>query len=94
MLFAAHIKAGRAIIKMSQLELAQLTGLSINTIKNLENDEDAAKNANSKTIRKIKEILEEKGVKFLFSKNSKDTMDGIGVRLYSIKENDFDRKIS
>ena len=55
MLLSGHIRAGRAILRISQEELAKISEVSVVTIKRLESeDEEIA--ANYSTIKKIKLI--------------------------------------
>ena len=79
MFYSCQIKAARALIKMSQLELAEKTGLHIATIKKIENHQEAIESASMKTIKKITSILEGNGVQFLFGQNN--SLKGIGVAL-------------
>ena len=76
-IFAAQIRAARGLIKISQSELALACGLSLQTIRNFENSDEAIKKASFNTIEKIKEAIESKGVNFLDS----NTSEGVGVRL-------------
>jgi hypothetical protein len=48
-------------------------------------DENAIKKANNDTITKIKEALEDKGIKFL-SPKERGSLDGVGVRLFTVEE--------
>jgi transcriptional regulator with XRE-family HTH domain len=77
MIFACQIRAARGLLHVSQLELAAETGLGLNTIKNLELSDEAIKKANWATIEKIIKALENKGVRFTFSKEK----DEVGVKL-------------
>ena len=80
-IFSSQIRAARGFLKISQLELAMATKLSLPTIKNLESDDDAINRANLLTVKKIKEALEERGIKFTFHKGDGDQISEIGVRL-------------
>lgn len=84
MISSLHIRLGRAALMMKQSELSEITGLSVRTIQSLEYSEEAARNANSNTLRKIKKALEERGIKFLFPKEE-DSNEGSGVRYYESK---------
>jgi hypothetical protein len=55
--------------------------LSLPTIKNLENDDAAITKANFMTVKKIKDVLEGRGIKFTFYKGDGDQINDIGVRL-------------
>jgi transcriptional regulator with XRE-family HTH domain len=87
MIHSQQIRAGRAILNMSQLELAVITGLNISTIRKIEKNDQGLRSANFDSVNKIKEALEAKGVKFLNATES-DNLSGIGVRLYSISSQD------
>lgn len=76
------MRAARGMLKMSQAELAEQTGLSIPTVKALESDDEAIEKANMSTIKKIKETYEERGIKFTFSKDPDGGQVGeVGVRM-------------
>ena len=79
MILGIQIKAARALLEMSQLELSELAGLSLPTIIRLEAGKDGIKKANIETVMKIKEALEERGIKFLLPKE-KGVLNGVGVR--------------
>ena len=81
MIHSQQIRAGRAILDMSQLELAMITGLNISTIRKIEKNDQGLKSANFDSVNKIKEALEAKGVKFL-NATERDGISGIGVRFY------------
>ena len=40
MILGIHIKAARALLEMSQLELSALTGISVPTLTKIENDKE------------------------------------------------------
>ena len=77
MITAAQVKAARALLGLSQSELAKKTGLGIATIKRLELSTELRGAAT--TIWKVQITLEEAGVEFL----SADDESGPGVRLRS-----------
>jgi predicted transcriptional regulator len=80
MLLSGHIRAGRAILRISQEELAKISEVSVVTIKRLESeDEEIA--ANYSTIKKIKKSLEEMGIRFLQPEEDNE-VNGFGVRYY------------
>ena len=64
MLSSSQIRAARALLNISQTELAKLSQVSTRTIARIETDEEEAMNANQKTIRKLKKTLEEAGIAF------------------------------
>lgn len=84
MIFSAQIRAARGLLSISQVELAAESGLSLQTIKNLEQNEEAVKKASLLTIEKVKNTLENKGVRFTFSKerDEKGKFLEIGVKLH------------
>jgi transcriptional regulator with XRE-family HTH domain len=83
MIFAAQIRAARGLLQISQVELSVESGLSLQTIKNLEKDDEAIKKASLMTLEKIKSTLESKGVRFTFSKEKDESGKflEIGVKL-------------
>jgi transcriptional regulator with XRE-family HTH domain len=64
MLTGEQLRAARAMLKMEQGELAELSGVSIETIKRLERV-DGPLNAQSMTLHNLQKILEAEGVIFL-----------------------------
>ena len=64
MLTGPQIRAARALIGMSALELAHLAGLAINTVRRAESSADVAR-VTLANIRAIQSVLEAKGVEFL-----------------------------
>jgi transcriptional regulator with XRE-family HTH domain len=82
MIFAIQIRGARGLLKMSQSELAKETGLSLQTIVRLESDEESIKKASLDTIIKIRNVLKEKGIKFIAPRDDK-TLNGVGVRLFT-----------
>jgi len=83
MIFSSQIRAARGFLGMSQFELATETGLSLHTIQKLEKEEEFIKKANFATIDKIKTTLENKGIKFTFSREKDENGNflEIGVKL-------------
>lgn len=79
-IFSAQIRAARGILKISQAELAMITGLAIPTIKSLEGSDGAIEKANMSTINKIKDALEERGIKFVFTKGEDGKVSDIGIK--------------
>ena len=75
MITAAQVKAARALLGLSQSELAEKTGLGIATVKRLELSTELRGAAT--TLWKVQNALEEAGVEFLPA--SKES--GPGVRL-------------
>jgi len=83
MIFAAQIRAARGLLQISQVELSASAGLSLQTLKNFEKNDEAIKKASLMNLEKIKTDLESRGVRFTFSKE-KDEQGRyleIGVKL-------------
>ena len=62
MLTAAQIRAARAWLSWTQEELAERSGVSIPSVKNLEKD---AGNATVRTLRKIQDAIEGEGLEII-----------------------------
>ena len=73
-LTAAQIRAGRALVGMSQAEVAKAAGVSIPTVKRAE--ADSGINVSMETRRLIQDALTEAGVDFIWENGT-----GVGVRL-------------
>lgn len=71
-----EIRAARALIGMEQIELAEKSGASVNTIRNMEAFGSEAMRVRLDTIAKVRAALEAAGVEFI-PKNG----GGAGVRL-------------
>lgn len=76
MIEASQIRAGRALVKMSQSALAEAAGISVPTVKRIEAEGPGRSSLD--TVTAIKEALEAAGVVFI-AKNG----GGAGVRLKS-----------
>lgn len=64
MLHAEHIRAGRAALKISQVELADICKVSFNTIYKIEEKQGILRNSKVETLEKIKKGFEKKGITF------------------------------
>lgn len=64
MVTAAQMRAARALIGLSQAELARRAGVSIPTIKRCESDSQRAAVVSAETQDKIRAVLEAEGVEF------------------------------
>lgn len=64
MVTAAQMRAARALIGLSQAELARRAGVSIPTIKRSESDNERASVVSAETLEKIRAALETEGVEF------------------------------
>ena len=83
MIFSAQIRAARGLLQISQVELSTDSGLSLQTIKNFEQDDEAIKKASFTTLEKVKVALENRGIRFTFSKekDERGKFLEIGVKL-------------
>lgn len=79
MLYSFQIRAARAVLNLSALELSDIADVNPGTVRNLENSDDAIEKAEMKTIKKIKSALEERGIKFL---NPSENAPGAGIRYF------------
>ena len=77
----AQIKAARDLLKITQPELAEATGVAERTIRRFETDEDIPKPAN---LEKIVSELERRGIEFTNG-------SGMGVRLNFEKAAQYSR---
>jgi transcriptional regulator with XRE-family HTH domain len=64
MITGEQLRAARAILKLEQSELADLSGVSAETIKRLERL-DGTLAANVRTLTQLKSALEQEGIVFL-----------------------------
>ena len=76
MIYPIQIRAARALIAMSQLELARASKVGLATIKRIEAS-GAELSGNVQTLVRIRRALEEAGVTFI---DESDDI-GVGVRL-------------
>ena len=76
MLTGEQLRAARAMLKMEQTELAELSGVSIDTIKRLERM-DGPLHAYAGTLHGLQEALEREGVIFL---SEDDNLPGLKLR--------------
>lgn len=64
MVTAAQMRAARALIGLSQSELANRAGVSIPTVKRCESDSERVAVVSAETQDKIRAVLEAEGVEF------------------------------
>jgi transcriptional regulator with XRE-family HTH domain len=75
MIEAAQIKAARALLGIGQVELSELAGVGLTTLKRIELSDEITGSA--RTLWKIQKALEVAGVEFIPEEDGK----GAGVRL-------------
>jgi transcriptional regulator with XRE-family HTH domain len=73
---SAQIRAARHLLDMSQSQIADITGLSLPTIKRAESERDVSISAD--TLARIRSALESAGITFL---ENGDKATGPGVAL-------------
>lgn len=74
-----QLRAARGMLRIDQSTLAELAGVSAQTIKRLEKM-DGLLEGNASTIRKIQNALEQAGTVFIDAGTSSES-GGVGVRL-------------
>jgi predicted transcriptional regulator len=77
MIAASQIRAGRALLKISAVELAQLAGVNWKTVQRMETA-DGVPPSRGGTLERIKATLEEAGIEFIG-----DPLQSPGVRLHA-----------
>jgi len=82
MLYRKQLLAARAILEITQAELAELSGVAAVTIGKLEVSDEAFNKAASDTIRKMRQALIVKGIKFISPTDETQGIAGIGVRYH------------
>ena len=78
MIFSPEIRAGRALLGWSQMDLAKAASVGVATVRRLEAARDEVRGS-ADTLWKIQKALEDAGVQFLAS----DESGGAGVRFKS-----------
>jgi transcriptional regulator with XRE-family HTH domain len=76
MIFPVQISAARVLLGLSQMELAELSSVSIGTVKRIEAERDQLAGT-MRTMSKIQRALEGAGIIFI----EQDGAQGPGVRL-------------
>lgn len=76
MLTSEQIRAARALVRMEQKELAERSGVSLPSIKRLEQMEGALTATRVSTVEAIRSALEKAGIEFIAENGG-----GAGVRL-------------
>ncbi len=75
MITSSQLRAARALLKITAIDLASISGIGVSTIKRFELSEGVP-SGNIKTIDSIKKALEKAGIEFLGTPD-----DRPGVRL-------------
>ena len=75
MITSSQLRAARALLKITAIDLASISGVGISTIKRFELS-DGVPSGNIKTIDSLKRALEKAGIEFIGSPDDKP-----GVRL-------------
>jgi transcriptional regulator with XRE-family HTH domain len=79
MLQANQIRAARALLNWSQAELVEKTGLSLTTVRRMEDDKIGPERSSAGNVSTVTKVLEDAGV--LFLANGDATDGGPGVRM-------------
>lgn len=79
MLQASQIRAARALLNWSQGELVEKSGLSLTTIRRMEDDKIGPERSSAGNVAAITKIIEDAGVTFL--QEGDQTPGGAGVRI-------------
>lgn len=77
MITAEQIRAARHALNLTFAELAEVSGVSMRTLKTIEN-ESGIPNCRTSTLKKIQQTLEAVGIEFIGSPE-----DGPGIRIRS-----------
>ena len=75
MITSSQLRAARALLKITAIDLASISGVGVSTIKRFELS-DGVPSGNIKTIDSLKKALEKAGIEFIGSPD-----DRPGVRL-------------
>lgn len=79
MLRANQIRAARALLNWSQSELVEKSGLSLTTIRRMEDDKIGPERSSAGNVAMVVKIIEDAGVIFL--DEGDQTQGGPGVRV-------------
>jgi len=74
---ASHLRAARALVDMTQADVALEAGVSLPTLKRLESDAKGPASANAGNVEAVARVYTRRGVEFLFRERD----GGIGVKL-------------
>lgn len=78
MIASEQIRAARALLRLTVVDLAQASGVGVATIKRIEST-DGLPSANARTLDTLVKALEALGIEFVGSYD-----DGPGVRLFKL----------
>jgi ribosome-binding protein aMBF1 (putative translation factor) len=79
MLQANQIRAARALLNWSQNDLVEKTGLSLTTVRRMEDEKIGPERSSAGNVATVTKVLEEAGIRFL---GTGETIDGgPGVRM-------------
>jgi len=79
MLRANQIRAARALLNWSQAELVEKSGLSLTTVRRMEDEKIGPERSSAGNVAAVTTVLEEAGIVFLETGQSFD--GGPGVRM-------------
>ncbi|CDZ60481.1 Hypothetical protein NGAL_HAMBI2605_10460 [Neorhizobium galegae bv. orientalis] len=79
MLQANQIRAARALLNWSQNELVEKTGLSLTTIRRMEDDKIGPERSSAGNVAAVTKTIEEAGIVFIG--DGEDKPGGPGVRV-------------
>ncbi|CAN7170701.1 helix-turn-helix domain-containing protein [Rhizobium leguminosarum] len=79
MLQANQIRAARALLNWSQTELVEKTGLSLTTVRRMEDEKIGPVRSSAGNVATVTKVLEEAGIMFLGAGQAFD--GGPGVRM-------------
>jgi transcriptional regulator with XRE-family HTH domain len=74
---AAHFRAARALLDLSQAEVASAAGISLPTLKRLESETSGPQKANSRNVEALARVYTERGILFLFP--DRDRVIGVSM---------------
>lgn len=86
MITAEQMKAGRALVGLKQEDIANATGLSVQTIKRMETT--GTERSSAGNVQAVKRAMEQAGVVFLG--DGEMATGGPGVRLAPVGQKSFD----
>lgn len=76
-LTAAHFRAARAMLDLSQAKVAEAAGISLPTLKRLESEASGPGKANSSNVEAVARVYAALGIRFLFPERD----GGLGIAL-------------